>query len=191
MNFVVQILLSDVPLSDMPANALLSFHYCDECTMGGRMSFGCFDKQNKGYDLTIFYDINKAKADMKGLLAPSLTKSYNISFRDVEEVPGGLCEDANINHVNLPKDFPHGKDEFNENIYPGLKHVSNSKVGGWPSWVQYPEWPLHNGERYKFLGQLDWKLFEGTPWCIGGYAYIFIINETDFKLKAELVIQVT
>ena len=191
MNFVVQILLSDVPLPDMPANALLSFHYCNECTMAGQMSFGYFDKQNGCYDLTILYDIDKAKADLKGLLAPSLTKSYNISFRDLEEVPGGLCEDANIKHVNLPKDFPQGKDDFDEDIFPGLKHVSNSKIGGWPSWVQHPEWPLNNGERYKFLGQLDWKLFEGAPWCGGGYAYLFIVEDNNVKLKAELLIQTT
>ena len=183
MNFVAQVLLSDVPLPDMPANTLVSFHYCDECTMAGRMSFGCFDKQNRGYDLTILHDTDKANADTKGLLVPSLTKSYIVSFRDVEEVPGGLCEDADIKFVNLPQDFPQQNDDFDEDIYPGLKHVHNSKIGGWPSWAQNPEWPLNNGERYKFLGQLDWKLFEGTPWCIGGYAYLFIAKETSVLLK--------
>jgi uncharacterized protein YwqG len=191
INFVIQILLSDVPLPDMPANALLSFHYCNECTENGRMSFGCFDEENRGYDVTVLYDIHEAKADMKGLLASSLTKSYDISFRDLEEVPGGLCEDANIEWVNLPKDFPQGKDDFDEDIYPGLKHVSNSKIGGWPNWVQHPEWPLDNGERYKFTGQLDWQLFEELPWCAGGYAYLFVAEDDDGRLKAELVIQVT
>jgi uncharacterized protein YwqG len=191
MNFVAQILLSDVPLPDMPANALLSFHYCNECTENGRMSFGCFDEENRGYDLTILYDVHKAKADMKGLLAPSLTKSYDISFRDLEEVPGGLCNDADIEWANLPKDFPQGKDDFDEDIYPGLKHVSNSKIGGWPNWVQHPEWPLNNGEPYAFIGQLDWQLFEELPWCAGGYAYLFVAEDDDGRLKAELVIQVT
>jgi len=130
MNFVCQILLSDVFMPDMRANALLSFRYCNECTMCGRMSFGCFDKHNSGYDLTIFCDIDKAQADMKGSLVPSLTKPYGVSFRDVEEVPGGLCEDADIDHVNLPHDFPQGKDDFDVDIYPGLKHVSNFKIGG-------------------------------------------------------------
>lgn len=192
MNFVAQILLSDVPLPDMTANSLLSFHYCNECTLAGQMSFGCLDKQNNGYDLTILYDVDKTKADMKGLLAPSLTKSYNISFRDLEEVPGGLCEDANIEHINLPKDYPQAKDDFDEDIFPGLKHISNSKIGGWPNWVQCPEWPINDaGEKFLFLGQLDWKLFDGTPWCGGGYAYLFITKEANAKLKAELLIQTT
>ena len=73
---------------------------------------------------------------MKGLLAPSLTKSYDTSFRDLEEVPGGLCKDANIEWVNLPKDFPLVKDDFDEDIYPGLKHLSYSMIGGLPNWLQ-------------------------------------------------------
>jgi len=192
MNFVAQILLSDVPLPDMPENALLSFHYCDQCTMDGQMSFGWFDKENKGYDLSFFCDADKTKTDMRGVLAPPMTKSYSISFRDIEEVPGGLCEDAEIDFVNLPKDFPQGKDDFDEDIYPGLKHVAKSKIGGWPNWAQYPEWPVNEkGEKYKFFGQLDWLLFDGTPWCSGGYAYLFITGGNNIKYKAELVIQVT
>ncbi len=191
MNFIAQILLSDVPLPNMPENALLSFHYCDECTKNGQMSFGCFDTENRGYDLSIFFDIDKLNHDARGIVAPSLTKSYKVSFRNVDEVPGGLAEDTNIERINLPKDFPQGKDDFDEDIYLGLKHVSRSKIGGWPSWAQYPEWPIEDGKRYIFLGQLDWKLFYGCPWCLGGYAYLFIIGEDKSKLKAELLIQVT
>ncbi len=191
MSFVAQILLSDVPLDGMPENSLLSFHYCDQCTQEGRMAFGCFDTENRGYDLRVLHDVDKAQADMKGLSVPSMTKSYSISFRDVEEVPGGLAEDAGIKHDNMPINFPQGHGDFDEDIYPGLKHIFNSKIGGWPSWAQYPEWPLHNGKRYRFLGQLDWKLFEGAPWCTGGYAYLFVVEEENGKLKAEMSIQVT
>lgn len=191
MNFIAQILLSDVPLPNMPENALLSFHYCDQCTQEGRTSYGFFDIENKEYNLSVFYGIDKLKNDTRGLLASSLTKSYKVSFRDVEEVPGGLAADANIEHVDLPKDFPQGKNDFDEDIYPGLKHVSRSKIGGWPSWVQFPEWPVEEGKKYTFLGQLDWMLFNGCPWCIGGYAYLFIIGEDKSKLKADLLIQVT
>jgi|GEM_PF-1942502 len=192
MNFIAQFLLSDVPLPNMPENSLLSFHYCDKCTSDGRMSYGWVDKENSGYDLSIFYDINKTKSDMRGLLAPSLTKLYRVSFRDIEEVPGGLCEDANINLVDQPKDYPQSKDDFDENIYPGLKHVGKSKIGGWPTWAQFPKWPVNQqGEKYEFLGQLDWRLFNGTPWCTGGYAYLFITEDDNKKYDVELVIQVT
>jgi len=167
MNFVAQILLSDVPLPDMPENALLSFHYCDECSMEGKMSWGWNDTENRGYDLSIFYDVDHRKPDSLGLVASSLTKSYRISFRDLEEVPNDE-EDANINHI------------------------AKSKIGGWPTWVQYPEWPTNDvGEKFLFLGQLDWVLFSGCPWSGGGYAYLFTAEDDNAKLKAELLIQTT
>lgn len=192
MNFVAQVLLSDVPLAGMPENSLLSFHYCNQCIMEGRMPFGWKDKENKGYDLSILCNIDIRKPDVGGLAAASLTKSYSVTFRDVAEVPGRLCEDANIETVNLPKDFPQGKDDLDEDIYPGLKHVPKSKIGGWPSWVQFPEWPVNKQEeRYEFLGQLDCKLFDGAPWCLGGYAYLFITEDKNVKYRAELIIQVT
>jgi uncharacterized protein YwqG len=192
MNFIAQILLSDVPLPNMAQNSLLSFHYCDKCTSDGKMSYGWHDKKNRSYDLSIFDNVSIQTADIKGLVAKQLTKSYGVSFRDIEEVPGGLCEDANIEIVDQPKDYPQGKDEFDENIYPGLKHVSKSKIGGWPSWAQFPEWPVNeDGKKYEFIGQLDWKLFDGMPWCMGGYAYLFITQDENENYKAEMVIQVT
>ena len=191
MNFITQILLSDVPLPNMPRNVLLSFHYCGKCTSDGKMSYGWYDKENRGYDLSIFDDVDNQATDTKGIVAPSLTKSYSISFRDIEEVPGGLCEDANVEIVDQPKDYPQGKDDFDENIYPGLKHVSKSKIGGWPNWVQFPEWPVNeDGTKYEFLGQLDWGLFAGTPWS-DGYAYMFLTQDENAKYKADMVIQVT
>ncbi len=192
MNFIAQILLSDTTLPNMPKNSLLSFHYCDKCSSDVKASYGFFDNENRGYDLSIFDNVDKQTTDMKGIVAPPLTKSYSISFLDIEEVPGALCVYANIETVDQPKDYPQGKDEFDEDIYPGLKHVSKSKIGGWPSWVQFPEWPVNeNGKKYEFIGQLDWKLFNRTPWCMGGYAYLFITQVENQKYKAEMVIQVT
>jgi len=191
MNFVAQILLSDVSLPDMPRNVLLSFHYCDECSMEGKMSWGWRDSQNRGYDLSIFYDVDQRKSDSLGLVASSLAKSYCISFRDLEEVPHDE-EDAHINRFDLPKDYPQKKDDFDENIYPGLKHIAKSKIGGWPTWVQYPEWPRNDfNQKFLFLGQLDWVLFSGCAWSTGGYAYLFIAEDESAKLKAELLIQTT
>ena len=78
MSFIAQILLSYVPLPDMPENTLLSFHYCNECTMAGRMSWGCNDAENRGYELSIIHDIDQREPDSFRLVEPSLTKSYNI-----------------------------------------------------------------------------------------------------------------
>jgi len=190
MNFVAQILLSDVPGLGLPDNTLLSFHYCETCTMEGRMPFGWEDKENQGYDLSILQDIDKRKSDARGFVATQYGPSYKVAFRELNEVPA--YEDADINSTDLPKDYPQGKDDFDENIYPGLKHVSKSKIGGWPNWAQYPVWPCdEDGKKYEFIAQLDYMLFEKAAWAGGGYAYLFIIRETDSKLKGELIIQTT
>ncbi|MDH4202885.1 MAG: YwqG family protein [Phycisphaerae bacterium] len=191
MHFIAQILLSDVPLPDMPKDALLSFHYCEECAECGNMPWGYADDRRDGYDLRIFYDINQKRSDNLGMVVNSHMNSYNISLRDVEEVPNHE-DDANIQFSDLPDDYPQGKDDFDENVYPGLKHVHKSKVGGWPSWVQYPEWPTNEkGDKQSFLGQFDWWTFDGYPWCAGGYAYLFLSKDESAKLKAELLIQTT
>jgi uncharacterized protein YwqG len=158
MHFIAQILLSDAPLSDMPQNALLSFHYCEECAECGNMPWGLAGKRGEGYDLRIFYDINYKQSDNLGMAVDSLMNSYNISLRDVKEVPDHE-EDANIQFSDLPAD---------------------------------PEWPTNeNGDKYSFLGQLDWWTFDGYPWCAGGYAYLFLSKDESAKLKAELLIQTT
>jgi uncharacterized protein YwqG len=190
MNFVAQVLLSDVPGLSLPDNTLLSFHYCDTCTMEGRMPFGWEDKQNRGYDISILQDIDKRKPDSRGFAAAQYGTSYKVTFREINEVPA--YEDAGIVHKDIPKDYPQGKDDFDENIYPGLQHVARAKIGGWPNWVQYPTWPCDdNGKNYEFIAQYDWMLFDNSAWAGGGYAYLFIIRETDSKIKGELIIQTT
>lgn len=190
MNFVAQILLSDVPGLNLPEHTLLSFHYCDTCTCEGRMPWGWEDKENQGYEVSILYDTDKQKPDGRGLVAEQYGTSYKVTFREINEVPA--YEDAGIEHKDLPKDYPCGKDDFDEDIYPGPKHVSKSKIGGWPSWAQYPTWPCDDkGNKYEFIAQFDWWLFEHSAWAAGGYAYLFITRDADLKLKGELVIQVT
>lgn len=191
MTFIAQFLLSDAPLSDMPENALLSFHYCEECTELGNMPWGWTDSKNSGYDLTIFQDVNQKQNDNLGFVVPPLTKSYSVELQEKNEVLG-YEESADNDLLDLPNDYPQGKDDFDENIYPGLKHIHKSKIGGWPSWVQYPEWPTNEkGDKYTFFGQLDWMAFDGCPWCNGGYAYLFLDRDDDINLKAELLIQTT
>jgi hypothetical protein len=190
MNFVAQVLLSDVPGLNLPEHTLLSFHYCDTCTMEGRMPFGWEDRENHGYDVSIHLDIDKRKSDGRGLVATQYGTSYKTTFREFIEVPG--YEDACVMHKDRPKDYPQGKDDFDENIYPGLKHVAKAKIGGWPSWVQYPTWPCDDGgKKYEFIAQFDWMLFENSAWAGGGHAYLFLIREADSTLKGELVIQTT
>lgn len=190
MSFVAQILLSDVPLPSMPANALLSFHYCETCTEQGNMPWGWTDKENNCYDLTIFSNVDQEEADCLGMVAAALIEPYHVSFRDIEEVPGD-DHDASMERIDLPKDYPQGKDDFDENVYPGLKHVRTTKVGGWPTWAQYPEWPVtENGNKYTFLAQLDWKTFDRCAWAGGGYAYLFLYKISSDP-RAELLIQVT
>ena len=84
------------------------------------------------------------------------------------------------------------KDDFDEQAYPGLAHVMRCKVGGWPSWVQNPEWPeCPKSGRMMFVAQLDWDLGRETSWGGGGYAYLFACPGSCRAQSAELVIQTT
>src|SRR5262249_48684289 len=88
MSFVAQVLLADVPSLEKFSDQLLSFHYCDECSKEGKMSFGWRDPNHQGYDVTIHEVTAETSIDVLGLAAESIVDSYSVSFRDFEEVPG-------------------------------------------------------------------------------------------------------
>jgi len=191
MCFIAQVRLRDVPGLETTDSSLLSFHYCDECVIGGAMPWGWLDPETQGsYDLRIFTDIDRTTVDGLGIIAPSRIEAHKVSFRDVVEVPH--AEDAGIDHFEAPKDYPDGEDDWDENIYPGLVHVRRSKIGGWPTWVQSSDWPpTAETERVKFVLQLDWALCKDLAWCSGGYAYVFVKLPNTGPPIGELAIQTT
>jgi uncharacterized protein YwqG len=190
MSFIAQVLLADVPRLENYSGNLLSFHYCDQCIKEGKMSFGWGDGNPESYNLTIRAAVSETQTDGLGLVGESIVDAYSISFRDVEEVPG--YADTCVLFTKRPEDYPSRKDEFDKEIYPGLIHVARSKLGGWPNWVQGADWPRDRPQDWlAFVLQLDWQLSLNTPWCIGGYAYLFVKPTKSGGLKGKLVIQVT
>lgn len=187
MAFTAQVRLSDVPgLAD--ETGLLSFHYCLSCTHEGRMSFGRTDAENRGYAVTLLENI-EAPPDGLGLATPGCLPEMRVAFSDADEVLG--IEDASALGLELPPDlFSEGEDDFDEDVGRGLVHVARSKLGGWPHWQQFPEWPTcREGRRMKFVMQLDYELGEESPWAGGGYAYLFVCGRECGQREADLVVQ--
>jgi uncharacterized protein YwqG len=188
MSFIAQIFLPDVPSLEKYQDALLSFHYCNLCSQEGNMAWGWSDRAHAGYNITLFKAVSRKEPDNIGIVQEPLAVSYNTNLRDIAEVPSSY-EDVGLTFKDVPKEFPQAKNDFDENVYPNLIHISRSKLGGWPTWVQSPEWPNSKGNII-FVCQLDWWVFDKAPWASGGYSYLFL-NEDNGKLSGELCIQVT
>jgi uncharacterized protein YwqG len=203
MSFMAQIKLSDVPGILPVDEALLSFHYCQECTYEGNMSFGLADPDHacEGYDLTLFDDPDAVQPDRLGIVAEDVLGPNMVRFSDRDETPN-LEDIWNIEAISLL--LPHRTTDeheldcifsdaypFNEADYPDFIHIPTSKVGGWPSWAQSPEWPEHEGRRDVFVAQLDYTLSILASWGGGGYAYLFLTPEGVVPRRAEFLIQTT
>jgi len=193
MTFMNQIRLQDVPIVGENFDGLALFHYCMECTYSGNMSFGFDDPfGNRGYDVRVFRGeiLEDLKPDGLGIVAEEILPSYSVTFSEGLEIPRIEDMGEDIDDV-IPEDYPQGKDDFDENIYPGFIHVRRTKIGGWPSWVQDAQWPIVNGVKMTFIGQIDWEIGVNAPWCSGGYAYLFVNLIDDKAWKGELVIEDT
>jgi hypothetical protein len=154
------------------------------------MPWGWNDRQsdNKKFDVS-FLETSQESPDELGITADMMVAPHTIvEFRDVVEVP--LPDDLDIWYP--PDDWPQSKDDFDENIYPGLLHVATAKLGGWPTWVQGPAWPpAHDGTKTELIFQLDWRLCEKAPWCNGGYAYVFVKIMSGRTLVGDLAVLTT
>jgi hypothetical protein len=189
MSFIAQVLLADVPGLEKYSEQLLSFHYCDECSKEGRMSFGFGGPNPQGYDVTIHEASAAIPTDGLGLAAESIVDAYSVSFRDVEEVPG--YSDTCVLFIKRPEDYPGRKSDFDDEIYPGLVHVARSKLGGWPNWEQGADWPRNRPQDWlAFVLQLDMQISPRTPWS-NGNVYLFVKPAKPAGMKGEMVIQVT
>jgi uncharacterized protein YwqG len=194
MSFMAQFRLRDVPGFASHADSLISFHYCQQCSCEGNMSFGwnCALGNSRGYDVSIIEHVEDKQADGLGTIAEIVIESQSVAFRDVMDAPGYEDTVNSLDLCSIPEDYPQGADDLDENIYPGVIHVAKRKIGGWPTWVQYPEPPeVNHQQRLDFIGQLDWSLCERATWCAGGYAYLFLISSENQPLRGELALQTT
>jgi len=191
MSFMAQFRLSDVPSLEQHRDSLVSFHYCDECSLEGNMTWGWDDPEgNTGYDVSVLTPIAGRKPDGLGTVAEVAIDPHSVQLRDVMEVVGYEDVFYEFGFDSLPEDYPQEKSPFDENVYPGAIHVSRSKLGGWVSWLHECRLPpIEEHERLHFIGQLDWKLCPRTPWCSGGYAYLFLISSEGKGLRGKLEVQ--
>ena len=192
MSFIAQIRLGDVPGHRADDHRLLSFHYCEACARDGRMPWGWPEDRNRGYNLSILD--TSASPDGLGCVAPDWIGAQELEFESVIEIPDpGDLEPE----LQIPPDYfsylPPSYDEYavipNDDVYPGLKHVSGTKLGGHPSWLQNPDWPVSTaGKRMQFIAQLDRALCSELAWA-SGTAFLFAV--IDGPEETELVIQST
>ena len=142
-----------------------------------------------GYEVRVFQKVT-APTDDCGIVEASPIPPLSVALERKIEVPDtfDLPEDV----VALaPIEYPYLRDDFDENVAPGLRHVRRSKAGGWPTWVQSNDWPIcANGSPATFVGQIDWAVGEEASWCSGGYAYLFA-DLTMAIPVGELLIQTT
>jgi hypothetical protein len=193
--FMAQIALRDIPLLGSQMG-LLSFHYCQQCAYGGNMSFGGESLRRKqglyggpGYDVRIFSSTLEG-ADDRRIVEPSPLPALLVSMERKLEVPDALDLPEEVAAL-LPPEYPYLADDFDEEVGGGLRHVRRSKAGGWPTWVQSSDWPIaSNGQPALFAGQIDWQVGDQTPWCSGGYAYLFADLAAEQPV-GELLIQTT
>jgi len=194
MSFMTQFRLSDVPTFESYGDSLMSFHYCQQCSYDGNMSFGwnCSLGNTNGYNVSVINAISDKQADGLGTIAEVVIDPQTVEFHDAMDVPGYEDTVHSLNLPSTPDDYPQGTDDFDENIYSGVVHIAKRKVGGWPTWVQYPEPPDTTAkEAIHFVGQLDWWLCGRATWCAGGYAYLFLISSEDHVFRGELSLQTT
>lgn len=197
MTFIAQINLSDLPLEGTTFRGLYSFHYCNQCMYEGNMAFGWKDDQNKGYDVRVFEDLEKTE-DSLGFVSKTVLESKRVELIRIDEVPEVNDLPPGIYEL-IPDAFfeyePPDNDNFSvipgDNIYPGLKHVHSSKIGGAPTWVQDPEWPNSSeGHKMKFVAQLDCKIGEESAWA-GGTAFLFLYKNSKGFFETEMLLQST
>ncbi len=167
MSFVIQVRLQDVP--GLPAGdpGLLSFHYCQKCTEEGHGSNGWINDDDPieatGYDMRIFEDCSKNASDGQGILAVDFMKPRTVTCVDFLEVPE-LGEFRNTPALEplyaAVREKYNGLDKNDisktHGNVQGFLHLATSKLGGWPTWFQYPEWPQDAPEeRVTLIAQLE------------------------------------
>lgn len=189
MEFVVQIRLADLP--EQPGDrGLLSFHYCNQCSLDGKMSFGFNDYfNNRGYEVRVIERPEDEVPDGLGAVTPGTLPPSSVAFSNYLEVPSADDMPSDLSQgAALPENYYNSGEE---NDYRGLIHRRAEKLGGWPSWPQSATWPEQQGRRMSFVVQIDAMLGRHTAWGGGGCAMVFISNSSSLPRTGELCIQTT
>lgn len=186
MEFMAQVRLSDSP--HIGTDGLLSFHYCTECSYEGKMSFGHTDQRHKGYGVRVFEHLDHLYPDKLGSLTTATIPIRTVQLEEFLEVPSVADMPDDVGRA-MPEDYHSAGSDYEANLYRGLVHYPLSKLSGWPTWPQNPEWPATGSNLMKFLLQIDAVIGENTAWGGSGCAMLFIGQEADGSYRGEMCIQ--
>ena len=197
MTFVAQINLSDCPDTSVRWHGLLSFHYCNECSFEGNMAFGWNDNDTHNYDVGAFMDLT-VTSDGLGNVAKTSVTNRQVSLESVQEVQDWEDMPDDLSKIIPDEVFdfvPPDYDPYSlipsDNLWPSVKHVQGTKIGGHPTWVQSAEWaPYSGGGRMKFVAQLDGLIGEELTWP-GGAVYLFAERNKNGTFECEMLLQTT
>ena len=205
MSFIAQVRLSEVPELGPNDPGLLSFHYCQECSYEGRMAWGWSNAGGPAedigrYDVTIFTNWQSTEPDGLGVVAEDVLGARIVRLSDRLETPSmddardmselsGLIDHAEEDDILFMLQDPY---EFDIDQFPDLVHMPVSKLGGWPSWVQYPEVPRDDpNEPLVFVAQLSPMTDDDREtWCCG-QLFLFVHPAAYQDRRAKMLIQVT
>lgn len=194
LSFIMQINTDDV--FDFQDGNLVSFHYCEECTMEWDMSWWYLDEDNTNrYKISIFKDVNKIEKDSLWIVSKTTPiDELWVELKQIIDVP--CYEDINDYCINNKYDdeikdkffeltnFLDWEDVFIDKRFEWYIHSWETKLWWYPSWWQTPEY--FENTNMKFICQISWDLWD-TAWQTWA-AYLFV----DMKSSIwELVIQTT
>jgi uncharacterized protein YwqG len=171
MSFIGQFRLDEVPGREQPPS-LLSFHFCEQCMYDGKLPFGWKDKGHQlRYNVSIFSDLD-ASVDALGIVADS-------SDAPLTPVLEKGVETLNIE--DIWEKFPETREPGGIPDLDTIPHENQSKLGGWPSWLQNPNRPTDkNGNEMQFVGQIILH---------DGYCYLFASKFAKGAQEAEMILQ--
>lgn len=177
MKFVNQVLLSDVPGMEPSDRALVSLHYCDECS------------DDDALDVRLFE--HASTPDGAGIVTEPFGATGTPLFTDVKDYMS--VDDAaelayhggfDIELYANPNAVPPQREVFD--------NVHGHKLGGWPSWLQgafSPECP--DRQPMRFVGQIDDTFSSGVIWGGGGFAYLFACPKSCKRRHVQVFVQYT
>ncbi len=180
-SFIAQIISDDIP--NFPKSKIIYFHYCEACSRNGNMSWWQIDEIKDRYAITIVNKYDKFSCQKSERMeGAEVMKEWKIIFSSRVETVS--LEEAEVisKSPNIPDITRLMLDDLDEE--DKIYNYWESKLWGYPSWLQGYENPWNN---FRFAFQLSGEICPDTSWC-NGNVYIFV----DFNKNVwELVLQTT
>ncbi len=217
MSFFFQVLLSDVP-DFGEDDTLFTFHYCLTCMREGASHYGVHDLEfqlknrpvgHLGYGVQLFDSPGRLEPDAPDAPSGQVIPAQTVAFERRDEVMSSAdyYGDGVYRGPEFPlriptveeywqrrstqAEYPVDEGEFRDLDLPDFSNEACSKLGGWPSWYNYPDWLVcPHGNQFTFVGQLDFEALEDGPWGGGGRGFFWVCPPTCPDRVGEMVCQI-